>query len=79
MMSWPPISMKYLGGFCRFGSYLQCSHLAWSTDNNTGARRRFHHGYFTPRDDPQQDQRKWITDFTRSRLIPAQRWFLDID
>jgi len=50
------------------------------TDNTTGSRRRLLHGYFTSRDDPQQqDQRKWITDVTRKRLTPAQKWLLDVE
>jgi len=64
------------------GSVLIFNAHTWhgGTDNNTGARRRLLHGYFTSRDDPQQqNQKKWITEATRSRLTPAQRWLLDID
>ena len=63
------------------GSVLIFNAHTWhgGTDNTNGARRRLLHSYFTSRDDPQQqDQRKWLTPATRSRLTPAQRWLLDV-
>ena len=64
------------------GSVLIFNAHTWhgGTDNRTGARRRLLHGYFTSREDPQQqDQRRWLTEATRRRLTPAQRWLLDVE
>ena len=50
------------------------------TINYAGTRRRVLHGLYIDRDDvPQQDQKKWLTKDTASRLTPAQKWLLDVD
>jgi ectoine hydroxylase-related dioxygenase (phytanoyl-CoA dioxygenase family) len=64
------------------GSVLIFNAHTWhgGTENTSGARRRLLHSYYTRREDPQQqDQRKWITAATRSRLTPAQCWLLDVE
>lgn len=67
---------------CPAGSVMIFNAHTWhgGTINHIGSRRRVLHGYFTRRDDPQQqDQRRWITEATLSRLTPAQKWLLDVD
>lgn len=67
---------------CPAGSVMIFNAHTWhgGTVNRVGTRRRVLHGYFTHRDDPQQqDQRRWITPATLSRLTPAQKWLLDVD
>lgn len=64
------------------GSVLIFNAHTWhgGTNNVNGERRRLLHGYFTARDDPQQqDQQKWLTKETARRLTPAQKWLLDVD
>jgi hypothetical protein len=66
---------------CPAGSVMIFNAHTWhgGTTNKSGARRRVLHGYFTRREDPQQqDQRTWITEETRRRLTPAQKWLLDV-
>ncbi len=64
------------------GSVLIFNAHTWhgGTNNTNGERRRLLHGYFTAREDPQQqDQKKWLTEATARRLTPAQKWLLDVD
>ena len=66
---------------CPAGSVMIFNAHAWhgGTTNRTGARRRVLHGYFTQRNDPQQqDQQKWITPATLNRLTPSQKWLLNV-
>lgn len=49
------------------------------TTNTNGTRRRVLHGLYIDRKDiAQQDQQRWITLQTLSRLTPAQKWLLDV-
>lgn len=49
------------------------------TRNRTGSRRRVLHGLYIDRaDSAQQDQRRWLTAETASRLTPAQKWLLGV-
>lgn len=67
---------------CPAGSVMIFNAHTWhgGTTNRTGTRRRVLHGYFTRRDDPQQqDQQKWITQATLKRLTPSQKWLLDVN
>jgi ectoine hydroxylase-related dioxygenase (phytanoyl-CoA dioxygenase family) len=64
------------------GSVLIFNAHTWhgGTNNRNGERRRILHGYYTAREDPQQqDQLKWLTKATASRLTPSQKWLLDVD
>ena len=64
------------------GSVLMFNAHTWhgGTTNRSGERRRVLHAYYTAREYPQQqDQRRWLTDETRSRLSVTQRWLLDVD
>lgn len=66
---------------CPAGSVMIYNAHAWhgGTTNRAGTRRRVLHGLYIDRDDPQQqDQRKWLTPATASRLTPAQKWLLDV-
>lgn len=50
------------------------------TTNRQGSRRRVLHGLYIDRaDTAQQDQRRWLTPETASRLTPAQKWLLDVE
>ena len=50
------------------------------TTNREGSRRRVLHGLYIDRaDTAQQDQRRWLTPETASRLTPAQKWLLDVE
>lgn len=47
--------------------------------NFSGARRRVLHAFYTARENPQQqDQKKWLSTATKTRLDPDRRWLLDI-
>lgn len=64
------------------GSVLIFNAHTWhgGSNNMNGERRRLLHGYFTAREDPQQqDQQKWLTKATANRLTPAQKWLLDTE
>jgi ectoine hydroxylase-related dioxygenase (phytanoyl-CoA dioxygenase family) len=66
---------------CPAGSVMIYNAHAWhgGTTNRIGTRRRVLHGLYIDRNDPQQqDQRKWLTTATASRLTPAQKWLLDV-
>ena len=55
---------------------------AWhgGTRNRVGSRRRVLHGLYIDRaDTAQQDQQRWLTPETASRLTPAQKWLLDVE
>lgn len=67
---------------CPAGSVMIYNAHTWhgGTTNRTGARRRVLHGLYIDRADlQQQDQRKWLTHETNSRLNPAQKWLLDVE
>lgn len=50
------------------------------TTNTTGERRRVLHGLYIDRaDTAQQDQQRWLTPETASRLTPAQKWLLAVE
>ncbi|HBT6065185.1 TPA: phytanoyl-CoA dioxygenase family protein, partial [Klebsiella pneumoniae] len=64
------------------GSVMIYNAHAWhgGTRNREGSRRRVLHGLYIDRaDTPQQDQRRWLTPETASRLTPAQKWLLDVE
>jgi len=64
------------------GSVIMINAHTWhgGTANRSGARRRVLHAYYTAREHPQQqDQRRWITDETRTWLSDEQRWLLDVE
>ncbi|MDD7909197.1 phytanoyl-CoA dioxygenase family protein [Pseudovibrio exalbescens] len=66
---------------CPAGSVMIFNAHTWhgGTTNKTGARRRVLHGLYIDRQDTaQQEQQKWITAHTLSRLTPAQKWLLDV-
>lgn len=66
---------------CPAGSVMIFNAHTWhgGTVNRNGVRRRVLHGLYVDRDDPQQqDQQKWLTEATASRLTPAQKWLLDV-
>jgi ectoine hydroxylase-related dioxygenase (phytanoyl-CoA dioxygenase family) len=47
--------------------------------NNSGARRRVLHGYYSAREHKQQiDQVEYLRERTAQRLTPAARWLLDV-
>ena len=49
------------------------------TTKTTGERRRVLHGLYIDRaDTAQQDQQRWLTPETASRLTPAQKWLLAV-
>ncbi|WP_297197524.1 phytanoyl-CoA dioxygenase family protein [uncultured Pluralibacter sp.] len=63
------------------GSVMIYNAHAWhgGTRNTLGTRRRVLHGLYIDRNDTaQQDQRRWLTPETESRLTPAQKWLLDV-
>lgn len=67
---------------CPAGSIMIFNAHTWhgGTINYAGTRRRVLHGLYIDRaDDAQQDQQRWLTDHTASRLTPAQKWLLDVD
>lgn len=67
---------------CPAGSLMIFNAHTWhgGTCNTTGERRRVLHGLYIDRaDNAQQDQKKWITENTLSRLTPAQKWLLDVE
>lgn len=64
------------------GSVMIYNAHAWhgGTTNREGSRRRVLHGLYIDRaDTAQQDQRRWLTPETASRLTPAQKWLLDVE
>lgn len=64
------------------GSVMIYNAHAWhgGTTNREGTRRRVLHGLYINREDnAQQDQRRWLTPETASRLTPAQKWLLDVE
>lgn len=64
------------------GSVMIYNAHAWhgGTRNNEGSRRRVLHGLYIDRgDSAQQDQQRWLTKETASRLTPAQKWLLDVE
>ena len=64
------------------GSVMIYNAHAWhgGTTNREGSRRRVLHGLYIDRADAaQQDQRRWLTPETASRLTPAQKWLLDVE
>jgi len=66
---------------CPAGSIMIFNAHTWhgGTVNYAGTRRRVLHGLYIDREDTaQQDQQKWITAHTISRLTPAQKWLLDV-
>ncbi|MCF7364120.1 MULTISPECIES: phytanoyl-CoA dioxygenase family protein [unclassified Vibrio] len=67
---------------CPAGSVMIFNAHTWhgGTINYAGTRRRVLHGLYIDRDDvAQQDQQKWLTEHTASRLTPAQKWLLDVE
>lgn len=63
------------------GSVMIYNAHAWhgGTTNREGSRRRVLHGLYIDRADAaQQDQQRWLTPETASRLTPAQKWLLDV-
>ena len=66
---------------CPAGSVMIFNAHTWhgGTTNSVGTRRRVLHGLYIDRlDNAQQDQQKWLTAHTASRLTPAQQWLLDV-
>lgn len=67
---------------CPAGSVMIFNAHTWhgGTTNKLGTRRRVLHGLYIDReDDAQQDQKKWLTQSTASRLTPAQKWLLEVE
>ena len=63
------------------GSVMIYNAHAWhgGTRNRVGSRRRVLHGLYIDRaDTAQQDQQRWLTPETASRLTPAQKWLLGV-
>ena len=64
------------------GSVMIYNAHAWhgGTRNRVGSRRRVLHGLYIDREDTaQQDQQRWLTPQTASRLTPAQKWLLGVE
>ncbi len=67
---------------CPAGSVMIFNAHTWHGGmiNHLGTRRRVLHGLYIDRvDDAQQDQKKWLTQETASRLTPAQKWLLEVE
>jgi hypothetical protein len=54
---------------------------AWhgGTVNRRQQKTRAARFIYRPSDTAQQDQRRWLTPETASRLTPAQKWLLDVE
>ena len=64
------------------GSVMIYNAHAWhgGTRYRVGSRRRVLHGLYIDRaDTAQQDQQRWLTPETASRLTPAQKWLLAVE